>query len=80
MEIFLKKLFSKIRRETKEGKEEERERERRKEERGRETNKRIEKQKEKGKNQAPVFEFHCSLSTFGIHTHSEYEFSQLTPR
>lgn len=52
----------------------------RKEGRGRETNKRIEKQKEKRKNQAPVFEFHYSLSTFGIHTHSEYEFSQLTPR
>ena len=36
--------------------------------------------KEKRKNQALVFEFHCFLSTFGIHTHSEYEFSQLTPR
>lgn len=36
--------------------------------------------KEKRKNQALVFEFYCFLSTFGIHAHSEDEFSQLTPR
>lgn len=86
MEIFLNKLFSKIKRETKKGREGGRKRERkmgrkergagRKKERGRETD----RETKKRRNQALAFEFHCFLSPFGTHTHSEYEFSQLTPR
>ena len=83
MKIFLNKL------ETKEGREGGRKRDRKQEgkkegmeERKKEGEKQTieQRNKEKRKNQALVFEFHCFLSTFGIHTHSEYEFSQLTPR
>lgn len=72
MEIFLKKLFSKIRRETKKGRKgrrKKRERERRKEEDGEKQTRRIEKQKEKGKNQAPVFEFLTAPSLLLEYTH-----------